>query len=172
MNGSFGLIILAAGGSSRMGSPKQLLQYRGKTLLRRAVDVGIECGCAPIVVVVGHDAPRMYTELEGLPVVITENPDWKHGMGSSIRSGIITAEDAAPDLAAVIVMLCDQPLVDSSVMRRLIAGYENGGYPIAAASYAEALGVPAIFNRNYFHVLRNLPVNTGASRRWKNTQCR
>jgi molybdenum cofactor cytidylyltransferase len=162
MNDRIGLILLAAGSSSRLGESKQLLQYRGKTLLRHSVDVGVECGCSPIVVVVGHDAAKMREELKDAPAIVAENADWQQGMGTSIRVGVDRVEREAPDLAAVVLAVCDQPLVDSKVMRRLVNEYRTCGYPMAAATYAGTVGVPAVFNRHYFDKLKNLPPHAGA----------
>jgi molybdenum cofactor cytidylyltransferase len=161
---SIALIILAAGNSSRMGSAKQLLQYRGKTLLRHAVDNGLACGCSPVIVVLGHDAQRMRDELAGASVVIADNLDWQQGMGTSIRVGVTTAQSQPTPPAAVMIALVDQPLVDATVMRRLMDAYRTSGYPMAAAVYAGTVGVPAIFNRNYFDALKNLPPHAGAKK--------
>lgn len=158
------LIVLAAGGSSRMGRPKQLLCYHGKSLLMHAVENGLASGCSPVIVVVGHQATRMREELQQQPatVVIVDNPDWQQGMGSSIRAGMTTLIHSSPAPTAVMITLCDQPLVDATVMRRLINEFRVRGSPIAAASYAGAVGVPAIFSGDYFPALCDLPVEGGA----------
>jgi molybdenum cofactor cytidylyltransferase len=158
------MILLAAGGSARMGSPKQLLQYKGKALLRHAVDNAVACGCSPIVVVIGHDAQRMREELAGLPVTIAENANWGEGMGTSLRVGVEAIERQSPMPSAVMTATCDQPLIDAAVLRRLIDAYRTCGYPMAAATYAGTMGVPAIFNRHYYAALRALPPEAGAKR--------
>jgi molybdenum cofactor cytidylyltransferase len=162
MSDAIGLILLAAGSSSRMGESKQLLQYRGKTLLRHAVDSGVASGCAPIVVVVGHDAEKMRQELKETAAIVADNADWRQGMGTSIRVGVERIERDAPQVTAVVIAVCDQPLVDAKVMRRLVDAYRTCGYPIAAATYAGTIGVPAVFNRNYFAGLKDLPARAGA----------
>jgi CTP:molybdopterin cytidylyltransferase MocA len=78
-------VVLAAGGSTRMGRPKQLLPWRGRSLLWRAADVALEAGCSPVVVVLGAAADRLRPELDGIPVTVVENPDWEQGPGT--RSG-------------------------------------------------------------------------------------
>src|SRR5579862_9316092 len=108
-----GAIILAAGGSMRMGRPKQLLQFRGQSFLRRAATVAIDAKCNPVVVVVGNDAAAMLAELTSLPVHPIENPDWQRGIGTSIRAGVRKLLDLQPDMIATFIHLCDQPLVTS-----------------------------------------------------------
>jgi molybdenum cofactor cytidylyltransferase len=157
---NIGLILLAAGSSSRMGSPKQLLLFNGKTLLRRAAEVGIDSGCSPVVVVLGHDAARMQSELENLPIIIAVNSDWQTGMGSSIRAGIEHLEKSAVD--AAVVMLCDQPHINTSAICRLLEVYREKSGSVVAASYGETLGVPAIFPRRFFLALMQLPAGSGA----------
>ncbi|MBD0255631.1 MAG: NTP transferase domain-containing protein, partial [Cytophagales bacterium] len=84
-----GLVILAAGSSSRMGQPKQLLPYDGESLVRRSARLGLLSGCFPVTVVLGANSLLIGTELEDLPVFVTENPDWEAGMASSIRAGLV-----------------------------------------------------------------------------------
>src|SRR5437588_10860570 len=107
---SIGIVILAAGASTRMGTPKQLLRYAGQTLLRRAAETALASQGRPVVVVLGAGSERCRPELEGLPVRIVENPGWEQGMSASLRIGIeallVGAEEA---LEAVIFMLCAQP---------------------------------------------------------------
>src|SRR5947209_8753927 len=100
-----GLILLAAGGSTRMGRAKQLLVYRGKTLLRRAADAAVGSGCTPIVVVVGADAAEATRELAGLDLTVEVNPAWERGMGTSLRAGLARLLRERPDATAVVVTL-------------------------------------------------------------------
>jgi len=154
------LILLAAGGSTRMGRPKQLLLYKGQTLLRRAAEQAISAGCDPVIVVVGADAPRMRTELADLAVRIVENPNWQRGMGTSIRAGL----GAIPPLGAqaVVITLCDQPLIDSAALKRLMDLHRSTGRAPIAAQYAGTLGVPALFGPEYLPGLAGLPDDCGA----------
>src|ERR1700736_3539504 len=95
---NIGAVILAAGESSRLGQPKQLLQFRGQTLVRRIVDAAREGGCSPIVVVIGSDKDKVAGELERTDAVIVENENWNDGMGTSIRSGVQRLIDIAPNV--------------------------------------------------------------------------
>jgi molybdenum cofactor cytidylyltransferase len=155
-----GAVILAAGGSSRLGQPKQLLRFRGETLIRRVVGAAAEAGCDPIVVVVGESGPAIREELRGTRATIVENQEWQRGLGTSIRRGL--REIASVD--AVILLTCDQPLVDGSVVEQLITAQKGSGKPIVASSYANTLGVPALFERSSFAALLALPDDAGAKK--------
>jgi molybdenum cofactor cytidylyltransferase len=148
----FGVVVLAAGSSSRMGSPKQLLNYGGKPLLRHAADVALAsmCGSVPrnVIVVLGSRAQELRPALEGLPVTILENPRWEEGMGTSIHSGVERAQ--ADGLDGVILALADQPLVTSEILDRLARTHMETGQPIVAAQYAGTVGVPVFFSREFF----------------------
>src|SRR5437868_14169899 len=99
-----GLIVLAAGASSRMGTPKQLLRYDGETLLRRAVRVALGARCRPAVVVLGAQAEALRGEVVGAQVVINE--EWAEGMASSLRCGLRALEAATSEpLAAAVLLL-------------------------------------------------------------------
>lgn len=155
-------VILAAGGSSRFGQPKQLLSFRGETLVRRAVRVATDSGCAPVIVVVGESGPAIRVELRETPAVIIENPEWKRGLGTSVRRGTQFVIESAPAVHALVLLVCDQPLVESSTIAALVAEHERSGKPIVASSYADTLGVPALFDRSCFGALLALPDDSGA----------
>jgi molybdenum cofactor cytidylyltransferase len=151
-----GAVVLAAGGSSRFGEPKQLLIYEGETLVRHAARAAT--ACAPVVVVVGREREQIAAELKDLPVMIVPNESWERGLGGSLRCGLA----ALPDCDALVTMTCDQPKVDDCVLDRLISAYKATGKPIVACSYAETLGVPALFARRIFEELRLLSDDQGA----------
>ena len=155
-------VILAAGGSSRFGQPKQLLSFRGETLVRRAVRVATDSGCAPVIVVVGESGPALRVELRETPAVIIENPEWKRGLGTSVRRGTQFVIESAPTVDALVLLVCDQPLVESSTIAALVAERERSGKPVVASSYADTLGVPALFDRSCFGALLALPDDSGA----------
>jgi molybdenum cofactor cytidylyltransferase len=159
---NIGAVILAAGESSRLGRPKQLIQFRNKSLVRRIVDAAREAGCSPIVVVIGSDKNRVARELEQTSAVSVENANWKSGMGTSIRSGVQHVIDIAPNVEAIVLLVCDQPFVDSHTIEQLIALGEKTKKAIVASSYAGTLGVPALFDRACFEELRALRNDRGA----------
>lgn len=155
-------LILAAGESSRLGRPKQLIQFHGRTLVRRVVDAVAAADCCPIVVVVGSDSDKVARELDQPATLVVENEDWKNGIGSSIRRGICRLIDAAPEAEAVLLLVCDQPFVDAMLIKDLILRRTESGKPIIACSYADTLGVPTLFDRIFFEELLALPDDCGA----------
>jgi molybdenum cofactor cytidylyltransferase len=159
-------VILAAGASSRLGRPKQLLMVRGKTLIARAVDTAIEAGCDPVVVVLGRDAEACKTALGDRPVVCVENIDWATGMGSSLRVGVRTARSVAAEAESVCVLLADQPNVTSQTLRRLIETKARSDRPIAVASFAGTVGPPVIVSGPALERLMNWPNEQGAKALW------
>ncbi len=156
---SIAMILLAAGGSARMGTAKQLLIYRNQTFLRHAAEQAIATGCSPVIVVLGSQAPRMKAELLDLKVQTIENPIWQRGIGTSIRAGL---SQLPADTQAVILGLCDQPLLGADGLRLLLDAYRDTGRPIIAARYADTVGVPAFFTRRFFPALAALPDDAGA----------
>jgi molybdenum cofactor cytidylyltransferase len=154
-----GLILLAAGSSSRMGRPKQLLPYRGTTLLGHAVATAKDSGCTAIVVVLGANAAEIGETLSGQPVEVVENLLWPEGMGTSIQAGVSAL--AGRDLDGVILALADQPLVTPATLRGLVDAHRSTGKPIVAAQYAGTAGVPVYFHRSYFPALLALSPNQG-----------
>lgn len=144
----------------RLGQPKQLLQFEGESLLRRAARTALDSVCRPIVVVLGADAEKMRPELAGLDARVVENADWARGMGTSLRAGLAALEPE--NLDAVVVLLCDQPLLTADVLDALVAAHEATGWPIAASEYGGRRGVPALFARALFPELRALGEAEGA----------
>ena len=158
----FGLVILAAGASTRMGTPKQLLAVGGQSLLARAVETSLAAPVWPVVVVLGANAEQVRPLLARLPVLVTENPAWAEGMASSIRAGVGTLQQFSRRLEGVVLALCDQPGFSPTVINRLIAAQRAGGKSIAAARYAGHLGAPALFLRKHFDALTHLTGEEGA----------
>lgn len=157
-----GIIILAAGASTRLGSPKQLLPYRGKSLLRHTAEAATASGCRPIVVVLGAQFERLAVEVQQLPVHIIENKRWAEGMSSSIQIGLKELQSIHPSVSAAVILLCDQPFVSASLVQQLIEVHHCTGKPIVASEYAETVGVPALFSHDLFPVLMTLQADRGA----------
>jgi molybdenum cofactor cytidylyltransferase len=159
-----GAIVLAAGASTRMGRPKQLLQFGGETLLRRSASVALKAGCRPVVVVTGADAAASRKALRGLDVLEAENAQWESGISSSVRVGIEALVTANPRTAAVVLMLCDQPFVTSEIIAQLVAAHLETGRSIVASRYGGSYGVPALFGKVHFAELTTLEGDAGAKR--------
>lgn len=159
---AIGIIILALGASTRLGTPKQLLPYQGKSLLRHTAEVAVASGCRPIVVVLGAQVERLAMEVQQLPVHIVENKRWNEGMSSSIQTGLRELQSFHPPVKAVVMLLCDQPFVSALLVQQLTEVHHCTGKPIVASDYAETVGVPALFSRDLFPDLMMLQVDRGA----------
>lgn len=159
-----GAILLAAGGSGRLGRPKQLVEFQGKTLIRRAAEMLVASVCSPVVVVLGAEIDGSSRELQGLAVSICVNENWSDGMSSSIKAGLRCLLDLQPDVDAAVIALCDQPFVTDEDFDLLCKTFLTTGLPIVAATYGEAVGVPALFAIEMFDELFTLESDEGARR--------
>jgi molybdenum cofactor cytidylyltransferase len=156
-----GVVILAAGASTRMGTPKQLLLYQGQTLIRRVVETALASVCNPVVVVLGANASVVGNELE-LPVLVTRNREWETGMSSSVRAGVEALLAADGDVEGVVMMLCDQPFVTAELIDELVEARHRTDRSIIATDYRETRGVPALFARELFPEIFRLSGDQGA----------
>jgi molybdenum cofactor cytidylyltransferase len=154
---SVAAVVLAAGASTRLGEPKQLVVLGGETLLERAVRAAREAECLPVVVVVGAEYVQVLGNSMLGDVVTVINDDWQEGMASSIRLGVRTLGFVAKDAAGVLLMTCDQPAVTAKHLLRLMTRVE-----VKASHYAGRNGVPAFFPKKYFDKLMELKGDAGA----------
>ena len=153
------VLLLAAGGSRRFGSPKLLSRLDGETLLRRAARVALGCRAAGCIVVLGANAIRLERELRDWPVGIVVNREWRRGLSSSLRTGLAALPVTAP---AALVMLADQAALGPADLELLIAAWHRQPRAIVAARADGVTGPPAIFPRNAFRDLRRLRGDAGA----------
>ena len=156
-----GVLVLAAGESTRMGRPKQLLPYRGSTLLRHAAETALATRLGPVLVVLGAEAERCRKALGELAIRTVINPDWPQGMGSSIRIGVEELERLLPPVGGVLILLHDQPAIPAERLQELVEARRAEDL-IVAAGYGEVVGVPAYFRRDLFEELRALDGAAGA----------
>jgi molybdenum cofactor cytidylyltransferase len=152
------IIILAAGSSSRLGLPKQLLTLKNKSLLRLIAEKALEVQPREVIAVLGFESDRMQRELDDLPIRIVLNNEWREGVGSSVRAGIKAVDSQSE---GALIALCDQPRVTSELLNQLIDSCSHQK-PIAATEYTQALGVPACFDRSVFPELLLLQGDAGA----------
>ncbi|ARS35835.1 nucleotidyltransferase family protein [Pontibacter actiniarum] len=155
-----GLVLLAAGASTRLGEPKQQLPYQGQTLLQRAVRAAVESVCVPVVVVVGANAPSLLPYLSDSQVHTVQNQHWEEGMASSVRCGLEYLLRKAPTLSACVFMVCDQPYTTATVLDALVQAQQEG--KIVASAYSGVLGTPVLFHKRFFRVLLALQGQQGA----------
>ncbi len=161
-NKPIGIIVLAAGASRRMNQPKQLLQFEGKTLLRRAVLTAIESIYTPVIVVLGANFDKTKAEIDDLNVEIVFNQDWQTGLSSSIKTGIEHLLKSAPDTSACVITLADQPFVRANHLNLFAERFNRSNDLIVAAEYNEIRGVPALFGREVFADFKELSGDKGA----------
>jgi molybdenum cofactor cytidylyltransferase len=158
-------ILLAAGASTRLGQPKQLLRlsaFGGKTLLDHAVALAHTSGAAPIFVVLGAHAEKIQLECELLDCILVRNEAWGEGMASSLRVGIAAVLENTPSASGAMVMVCDQPGVSAEHLRSLLEAHREDLSRATASRYAGRIGVPAIFPRGMFPALLELRGDQGA----------
>ena len=152
-------IVLAAGASTRFGSPKQLVRLQGRPLLHLAVARAVEVAGQAVTVVLGAHATQLAPLLRHTPASVVVNRDWSEGLGSSIRAGI---GRVGPGCEGALVLLADQAAVTAEDLRRLLAVWRRQPHHIVAAQYGGVTGVPAIFPREDFSALAGLHGDQGA----------
>ncbi len=153
---NLGVIILAAGGSTRMGEPKQLLKINGKSLIRKTVETAMELEPVSVLVVLGHVFQKIQSELAGLNVGIVNNKDWQKGMAGSLRIGV--QKMLENEVQAVLILVCDQPHISSDYLKRLYESFQAKDKLAIASFYNSIKGVPAIFN---VEVLKKINTSQG-----------
>jgi molybdenum cofactor cytidylyltransferase len=164
MPGNIGIILLAAGSSSRMGQSKQLLELNGEPLLRNAVNVALASDVKKVVVVLGAFEKEHKKIIQDLPVNIIHNPRWETGMGSSLKAGLNYLIHVDPKLSGTVILVCDQPLLQAGHIKSLIETNQKTKKAIVASRYAQTLGVPAFFEKKYFSELLSLGDPQGAKK--------
>jgi molybdenum cofactor cytidylyltransferase len=165
-----GIVILAAGASSRMGVPKQLLHIDGISLIKRMTEMAMDTPCYPIVVVLGANRQMIRKELERMPITIIDNPQWENGMSSSIKMGLAGSYMTYKELEAIIFLTVDMPLVSVDLIQKMVEKAEtvadsNATSPdIVACKYNGQIGIPVLFKRKLFNDLLELTGDSGAKK--------
>jgi|GEM_PF-5262765 Uncharacterized MobA-related protein len=137
-----GIIILAAGNSSRLGAPKQLLAFEGKSLLRRITDEASLNPDHQVIVVLGASHETIHDELTGAKVEMVINADWEDGMSGSIKTGLESLLQATPDLEQCIITVCDQPFINANVFHELKVLAKETEKGIITTGFAGTWGFP------------------------------
>ena len=151
--------ILAAGSSSRLGRPKQLVVVAGEPLLRRTARLALASPCSAIAAIVGARAVEVIPALADLPVAIVDNPAWSEGVASSIRAAAAWAE--VQGASGLLLMVCDQPRLTTAHLAALVAEHVRTG-AIIGSGYRSTVGVPAVFPSSTFAALGALRGDRGA----------
>ena len=154
------IVILAAGGSRRLGQPKQLLAVSGEPMIRRIVRSAVESGLEQVVVVLGSSACDCVSAIKQCGADIVVNPFWECGLAGSIRIGVERAEAAGAD--AVLILLADQPCLTSKVIREFLDRAVARPDQVIAARYGDVVGPPIFFGLNWFPRLKALQGDEGA----------
>ncbi len=159
-----GIVILAAGNSSRLGRPKQLLPYRDRTLLTHITTAALAASLTPVVVITGAFRKEIEDSLQGQAIEIVFNPDWEKGMASGIVAGLSKLVSLHPATDAVIVAVCDQPYISAELFRVLVDSHTRTGKGLIACAYSGTIGTPVLFGRQYFSSLSALSGDEGAKK--------
>ena len=160
----YGIIILAAGASSRLGTAKQQLKYNNETLLQHSLKAALQSGAGQVVLVLGAKTDIMEAGIAHHKLTVVENPHWQQGMASSIRAGLNSLLAAEPGATAALIMVCDQPFVNASLVDNLLSLHAEGNYTIVASRYENTTGVPALFDKSLFPELLALEGDAGAKK--------
>jgi molybdenum cofactor cytidylyltransferase len=156
-------VLLAAGGSTRMGIAKQLIEVRGRSLVRQAAEVALQSRCEALFVVAGAECDAIRVELAELRAEVLFAENWRAGMSRSIRCGLeAVTQSASPAFDATMLLLVDQPEITPAHLDTLIDTYRTNPTAMVATEYAGTLGVPAVFGRQHFAALRTLAGDRGA----------
>lgn len=158
------VLMIAAGESKRMGSPKQLLVVEGETIINRMIHIVKKAVNFPTYVILGAFAETIQAQFPNLEINIVNNTHWQEGMASSIRLGLNTAKAQIPALDGVMVVVCDQPYITESTITALLQLQKEKDTPMAAAYYDDVMGTPALFHSSIFNELLSLKGDMGAKR--------
>lgn len=157
------IIILAAGNSSRLGKPKQLLVYQGQPLIQHITDEANNAKLDPVMIVTGANALKVSTAVTGHSAELVYNEHWQEGMGTGIAAGISKLQSNA-EVKNVIIAVCDQPFISAELFQRLIEKSAETGKGIIACAYANTIGTPVLFAKPYFDALEQLDGPGGAKK--------
>jgi molybdenum cofactor cytidylyltransferase len=157
-----GIVILAGGQSSRLGRPKQLLQFKGMTLLEKVATEALGMNNIPVLIVLGANAEEIKSgfHVQGIEWVMNEH--WQEGMAASLRTGIERMQQQHPEVDGILFLVCDQPHLETGLLGSLVALQQDMDLPVAASSYGGRLGTPALFHQSVFPRLLSLNGDTGA----------
>ena len=162
-------VVLAAGGSSRMGRPKLLLPFRGRSLVVSVCEEALASPVDRVLAVVGSDAPRVVAALDGLEIDVVANPLWREGLGSSVRVAVRHLLRTEPP-AAIAFVLADQPFVTREHLGTLLEALKRSRGGLAASEANGRLGAPAVFGPAFYPALLRASGGEGARKLLRNNR--
>lgn len=151
-------VVLAAGGSTRLGEPKQLLDWKGQPFVRNITQTALEAGLSPVVVVTGANAEKVKNVISDLPISIVNNPDWKMGQSTSVKTGLYALPATT---GAVIFMVVDKPQVPATLLRALIDTHASSMAPIVAPQVKGQRANPVLFDHSTFQDFESIEGDVG-----------
>jgi molybdenum cofactor cytidylyltransferase len=158
-------VVLAAGGSTRFGQPKQLLDWKGQPFVRSVASTALDASLSPVIIVTGSNARQVTRSVEDLPVIIMRNDEWESGQASSIKAGLLALSDpslsAASPVGGAVFLLTDQPQVTTAILRALVERHAQGLYPIVAPMVIDRRANPVLFDQATFADLLSLEGDVG-----------
>jgi molybdenum cofactor cytidylyltransferase len=157
----YSIIILAAGSSRRLGTPKQLLPFGNKKLIQHIVETALKV-TPRATIVTGAHKEEVEAVLQDYPVPTVFNQQHAEGMASSIRAGINSALEHFHGMGYALFLVCDQPFITSDLLQQLLEQRYQTEHIIVASAYSDTIGVPAVFHKHYFPDLLSLKGDTGA----------
>lgn len=157
------IVILAAGASKRMGTPKQLLKWGNESLLSHAITKALHVQASEVIVVLGANHGSIEKEIKQFPITILKNKNWEEGLGKSIACAAKYVKESKPEINALLITLADQPLIDSVFLDNIIHKFSQSQNQIIATAYENGKnGVPVLFDSCYFEELSKLSDDNGA----------
>ena len=157
------IVVLAAGASKRMGSPKQLLKWGDGTLIGNAIETVSKLASNELIVVLGAHYELIKNVIQTSPVTILNNENWEKGLGSTIAFAVEYLQNSKSNVDGVLITLCDQPLITADFLNLFISKFQSGKNQILATSYGNGKqGVPVLFDKVYFNDLEKLNSDEGA----------
>lgn len=157
------IVVLAAGASKRMGSPKQLLKWGDGTLIGNAIETVSKLASNELIVVLGAHYELIKNVIQTSPVTILNNENWEKGLGSTIAFAVEYLQNSKSNVDGVLITLCDQPLITADFLNLFISKFQSGKNQILATSYGnDKQGVPVLFDKVYFNDLEKLNSDEGA----------
>ena len=158
------IMIMAAGASRRLGQPKQLLKYKGETLIRRISQEALKAKIGDVTVVTGYDHENIEKEISDMRLNVFYNEEWEEGLGASIRNGIKHILNKQPQTNAILLSMVDQPFIDTAHLKKLANAYDPSRPMIIASAYSATFGVPVLFDSFYFDAMKELKGDEGGKK--------